>query len=112
MAGETQTISEYIVHHLTNLTYGKLPGGYEREDGSVIAEGGAWVMAHGGEEAAAMGFNAIHVDSMLWSIGLGIVFCWLFRSVAKKAEAGVPSGMVNALEMIIEFVDNTVKDTF
>ena len=112
MAGSTQTISEYIVHHLTNLTYGKLPEGFERDDGSVIGEGGAWVMAHGGNEAAAMGFNAIHVDSMIWSIGLGIVFCWLFRSVAKKAEAGVPSGMVNALEMIVEFVDNTVRDTF
>jgi F-type H+-transporting ATPase subunit a len=112
MAGETQTISEYIVHHLTNLTYGKLPGGFEREDGSIIADGGAWVMAHGGEEAAAMGFNAIHVDSMMWSIGLGILFCWLFRRVAKKAEAGVPSGAVNAIEMVVEFVDNTVRDTF
>ena len=39
MAGATQTISQYIVHHLTNLTYGKLPAGYEREDGSVIGEG-------------------------------------------------------------------------
>ena len=112
MAGSTQTISEYIVHHLTNLTYGKLPAGFEREDGSTIAEGGAWVMAHGGEEAAVMGFNAIHVDSMIWSIGLGVIFCWLFRSVAKKAESGVPSGMVNALEMVVEFVDNTVRDTF
>ena len=28
--GDSQTVSEYIVHHLTNLTYGKLPGGYER----------------------------------------------------------------------------------
>ncbi len=112
MAGETQTISEYIVHHLTNLTYGKLPGGFEREDGSVIADGGAWVMAHGGTEAAAMGFNAIHVDSMAWSIGLGLIFCWIFRRVAKKAEAGVPSGMVNAMEMVVEFVDGTVKDTF
>ena len=65
MAGSTQTISEYIVHHLTNLTYGKLPAGFEREDGSTIAEGGAWVMAHGGEEAAVMGFNAIHVDSIV-----------------------------------------------
>ena len=111
-SGETQTISEYIVHHLTNLTYGKLPGGFEREDGSIIADGGAWVMAHGGEEAAAMGFNAIHVDSMMWSIGLGILFCWLFRRVAKKAEAGVPSGAVNAIEMVVEFVDNTVRDTF
>ncbi len=112
MAGETQTVSEYIVHHLTNLTYGKLPAGYTREDGSVIGEGGAWVMAHSGEEASAMGFNAIHVDSMLWSIGLGIFFCWLFRRVAKQAEAGVPSGVLNAVEMIVEFVDNTVRDTF
>jgi F-type H+-transporting ATPase subunit a len=99
------------------LTYGKLPGGYERLDAhgdviSTVPDGGAWVMAHGGAESAAMGFNAIHVDSMMWSIGLGIFFCWLFRSVAKKAQAGVPSGMVNALEMIVEFVDNTVRDTF
>jgi F-type H+-transporting ATPase subunit a len=49
---------------------------------------------------------------MLWSIGLGVLFCWLFRKVAKKAESGVPSGIVNVLEMIVEFVDNTVRDTF
>jgi F-type H+-transporting ATPase subunit a len=112
MASENQTVSEYIVHHLTNLTYGKLPEGYERYDGSIVGEGGAWTMAHGGAEASAMGFNAIHVDSMLWSIGLGILFCWLFRKVAKQAESGVPSGMVNAFEIIVQFVDNTVRDTF
>ncbi len=111
-SGETQTVSEYIVHHLTNLTYGKLPAGFERYDGSVVGDGGVWTMAHGGAEASAMGFNAIHVDSMLWSIGLGIVFCWLFRRVAKAAETGVPTGMVNAFEMIVEFVDSTVRDTF
>jgi len=112
MAGSTQTVSEYIVHHLTNLTYGKLPAGFERYDGSVVGEGGAWAWAHGGAEASAMGFSAVHIDSMIWSIGLGIVFCWLFRRVAKKAETGVPSGMVNALEMIVEFVDTTVRDSF
>ncbi len=112
MAGENQTVSEYIVHHLTNLTYGKLPEGFERYDGSTVGEGGSWTMAHGGAEAAAMGFNAIHVDSMLWSIGLGIVFCYLFRKVAKQAQSGVPSGLVNGAEMVVEFVDNTVKDTF
>ncbi|PLW70907.1 F0F1 ATP synthase subunit A [Pseudohalioglobus lutimaris] len=115
-AGETLTISGYIVHHLTNLTYGKLPAGFERHaaDGSVsvVPEGGMWTMANEGTEAAAMGFTAIHVDSMLWSVGLGIVFCWLFRSVAKKAEAGVPSGFVNVVEMIVQFVDDTVRDTF
>ena len=42
--GESQTVSEYIVHHLTNLTYGKLPAGFERYDGSVVPEGvsGQW----------------------------------------------------------------------
>ena len=112
MAGENQTVSDYIVHHLTNLTYGKLPAGFERYDGSIVPEGGVWTLAHGGAEASAMGFNAIHVDSMIWSIGLGIVFCWLFRKVAKQAETGTPSGWVNFAEMIVEFVDNTVKDTF
>ena len=57
-------------------------------NGDIIGEGGQWTMAHGGAEAAAMGFNAIHVDSMLWSVGLGLIFCWFFRSVAKKAETG------------------------
>ena len=43
MAGESQTVSEYIIHHLTNLTYGKLPGGYERVDydGPNLLERGA-----------------------------------------------------------------------
>ena len=112
MAGETQTISEYIVHHLTNLTYGKLPGGYHRHDGSIVADGGAWTLAHGGDEATAMGFNAIHIDSMIWSVGLGIFFCWLFRRVAKQASADTPSGLLNAVEMVVGFVDQTVRDTF
>ena len=111
-AGESQTISEYIAHHLTNLTYGKLPAGFARDDGSIVTDGGAWTIAHGGIEASAMGFNAIHLDSMFWSITLGMIFCWIFRSVAKKAEVGVPSGMVNAMELVVEFVDSTVKDTF
>ena len=107
-----QTVSEYIVHHLSNLTYGKLPAGTVRADGSVVPDGGMWTMAHGGVEAGMMGFNAIHVDSMAWSIGLGILFCWAFRRVAVKASSGVPSGFINVAEMIIEFIDNTVKDTF
>ena len=110
--GDSQTVSEYIVHHLTNLTYGKLPEGFERYDGSVVAQGGQWMMAHGADEITAMGFNAIHVDSMMWSVGLGLIFCWLFRRVAVRATSGVPSGMVNFIEMVVEFVDGTVKDTF
>ena len=112
MASEGQTVSEYIVHHLTNLTYGKLPAGTQRYDGSVVGDGGIWTMAHGGAEASAMGFMAIHVDSMAWSIALGVLFCWLFRRVAVTANSDVPSGFVNVAEMVVEFIDNTVKDTF
>ncbi|MDB3855869.1 F0F1 ATP synthase subunit A [Halieaceae bacterium] len=112
MAADGQTVSEYIVHHLTNLTYGKLPGGAIRDDGTVIADGGLWTMAESAREAGEMGFMAVHVDSMAWSIGLGIIFCWFFHRVAKKASSGVPSGFINVAEMIVEFIDNTVKDTF
>ena len=42
----------------------------------------------------------------------GLYFAGYSAGVAKKAEAGVPSGLLNALEMVVEFVDGTVKDTF
>ena len=112
MAAEGQTVSEYIVHHLTNLTYGKLPAGTVRDDGSVVPEGGLWTMAHDATEAGQMGLNAIHVDSMFWSISLGIIFCWIFYNVAKKATTDAPTGLICVVEMVVEFVDKTVKDTF
>jgi F-type H+-transporting ATPase subunit a len=100
MAGENPaSTTEYIQHHLTNLVYGNHP-----ENG--------WGFAHGAQEAAEMGFMAIHVDSMAWSIGLGILFCWIFRSAAKRATTGVPSGVLNFVELIVEFIDGAVKDSF
>ena len=59
-----------------------------------------------------MGFWAIHVDSMAWSIGLGIIFCWMFRRAAVRATTGVPTGVLNFVELVIEFIDSTVKDSF
>jgi F-type H+-transporting ATPase subunit a len=111
MAGESQTTSEYIQHHLTNLTFGQLPAGTVRDDGSVISES-IWTMAHGSQEAAAMGFHAFHVDSLLWSFGLGIIFCLIFRSVAKTASSDVPGRFQNFIEIVVEFIDSNVKDMF
>jgi F-type H+-transporting ATPase subunit a len=116
MAGDTLTTTSYIQHHLTNLTYGKLQAGYERldESGHVheVLSQDTWTLAHSGQEASDMGFMAIHVDSMFWSISLGLIFILIFRSVAKNIHSGVPKGLQNFVEMIIDFVDGTVKDTF
>ena len=93
------TSTEYIKHHLTNMTYGKMPDG-------------SWKLAETAEEAQQMGFTAIHLDSMGWSITLGVIFCLLFWCVAKAANSGVPTKFQSAIEMIIEFVDSSVRDTF
>lgn len=101
MAGSSEelTTGGYIGHHLQNLTFG------QHADGS-------WGIAHGAEEAAAMGFWSFHVDTMVWSLVLGLVFFFLFRKVAKAANSGVPSRFQCAIEFIIEFVDNSVRESF
>ena len=91
--------AEYIKHHLTNLTYG------QHADGS-------WGIAHGAEDLAAMGFWSINVDSMLFSIGLGVLFLWGFRKAAKTATSGVPGGWQNFVEWVIEFIDESVRGSF
>ena len=59
-----------------------------------------------------MGFWSINVDSMAWSIGLGLLFAFLFRKAAVLATSGVPGGLQNAVEMIFEFIDDTTRSIF
>lgn len=113
MAGGSS--SDYIKHHLTNMTYGKLPAGYARVDShghTETLQESTWTMAHNADEASAMGFSGIHVDTLGWSIVLGIAFCYMFSKVAKNAVSGVPGKLQNFIEMVVEFVDTTVNDTF
>ena len=104
MATEPLTASGYIKHHLTNLTFGKFPEGHEHA--------GHWGYAHSAADAQAMGFWAINVDSMLFSVGLGILFLWLFRKAAKTATTDVPGGWQNFVEWIVEFIDTSVRGSF
>ena len=102
MSAETHEVhssSDYIKHHLQNLTYGQKPDG-------------SWGVAHTSQEAKDMGFWSINVDSMGVSILLGVLFLWSFRMVAKRASAGVPSGWQNFVEWVIEFIDNSVRGSF
>jgi F-type H+-transporting ATPase subunit a len=59
-----------------------------------------------------MGFWAIHVDSMLWAVVTGGLFLALFYSVARKVTSGVPGGLQNAVEYMVEMIDNSVKESF
>ena len=79
--GGGQTATDYIVHHLTNLTVGQ-------------------------------GFWTLHVDTLFFSIALGLAFFLLFRRVALRATAGVPGGLQNFVEIMVEFADKQVKDSF
>jgi F-type H+-transporting ATPase subunit a len=89
-----QTSGDYISHHLQNLQVCK-------------SETGEWIWNH-----CAGNPIAINVDSMFWSVFLGLVFVLLFRSVAKKTSAGKPGKLQALVEIVVEFVDSSVKDTF
>ncbi len=99
MASEGElTSTGYVQHHLQNLVFG-----YHPDNGLSIAANGV--------EAADMGFWAIHLDSMFWSVALGALFCWLFKKGADNVTSGTPGKLQNFVESIIEFVDENVRDT-
>jgi F-type H+-transporting ATPase subunit a len=84
---------EYIQHHLTNL--------------QVCRADGQWVW-----NECDGNFWTINVDSMFFSIVLGLLFVYLFRKVAKNATTGRPGKMQAAIELVIGFIDTSVRDAF
>jgi F-type H+-transporting ATPase subunit a len=84
MASGYSSPSEYIDHHLTNLRV-------------TVGEGGFWTL---------------NVDSIVMSWILGIIGLGTFWLVTRKATTGVPGRLQGFVEMLVEFVDNTVKDVF
>ncbi|MAZ43572.1 MAG: F0F1 ATP synthase subunit A [Legionellales bacterium] len=73
--------SDYIRHHLTNLTFGE-------------------------------GFWTFHLDTLAISWILGLLFLISFRLAAKRMTTGVPGGFQNFVEVMVEFADKQVKDTY
>lgn len=92
MAADT---GSYIKHHLTNANMCMSDSGIAFN--KACADAGFWTL---------------HIDTFLWSIVLGLIFVLSFRSVAKKATSGVPGKWQCAVEMVVEFVDKSVKETF
>ncbi len=56
--------------------------------------------------------GTFNVDTLLISWLLGVSFLLLFRYVAKRATMNTPSGLQNFVEMIYEFVQTQVKESF
>ena len=82
-SGSAPTAGEYIVHHLQHLQNKK--------------------------QTAVADFSVFNIDSIFWSVLLGVVGCWLLYKAASKATAGVPGRFQAAVEILVEMVDSQAK---
>lgn len=78
----------YIQHHLTNLFW---------QPAALQGKGSFWQ------------FNA---DTLFFSTFLGCCFLGLFYFVARKATSETPGAIQNLVEVLVDFVDTQVKDTY
>ena len=58
------------------------------------------------------GFLALHLDSIFFKVLLALVFVVLFIGVSHRATSGVPGKLQCAIEMLVEYIDRLVKETF
>jgi len=77
------TASEYIVHHLTHLTSGTQKG--------------------------IIDLSVVNIDTLFWSIGIGVVGCLLMFLAARRATSGVPGRFQAMVEMVVEMVEDQSK---
>jgi F-type H+-transporting ATPase subunit a len=87
--GQGPTASQYIVHHLQHwqVDWGLNPV----------------------KQTAIVDFNVINLDSVLYSLILGVVGCFVMWLAARKVSAGVPGRFQAAVELLFEMVDNQAK---
>jgi F-type H+-transporting ATPase subunit a len=77
------TAGEYIVHHLTHLQSAKPAG---------VAD-----------------LSVFNLDSLFFSIVIGVLGCWILWLAARKATWGVPCRFQAAVEILVEVVDQQAK---
>jgi F-type H+-transporting ATPase subunit a len=81
--GTGPTAGEYIVHHLQHL---------QNQTPKGVAD-----------------FSVFNLDSLFFSIVLGVLGCWLLWLAARRATAGVPGRFQAAVEILVEMVDSQAK---
>ncbi|NBU19175.1 MAG: F0F1 ATP synthase subunit A, partial [Betaproteobacteria bacterium] len=77
------TAGEYIGHHLTHLQNKPMQG--------------------------VIDFSVYNLDSIFWSVFLGVLACFLLWRAAKGATAHAPGRFQAAVEILVEMVDNQAK---
>jgi F-type H+-transporting ATPase subunit a len=77
------TASEYIVHHLGHLS------------------------TH--HQDKIVDFSIINMDTVFWSVTMGVLGCFLMWLAARKATSGVPGRFQAFVEMVVEMVDDQSK---
>jgi F-type H+-transporting ATPase subunit a len=82
-AAHGPTAGEYIGHHLTHLQTQKQSG--------------------------VIDFSVFNLDSIFWSVLLGVLGMWVLWRVARNVTAGVPGRMQAAVEILLEMVDTQAK---
>lgn len=92
-SGEISTPQEYIGHHLNNLQL-------DMRTFELV------------NHHTASSFWVLNIDSMFFSLLLGAIFLLIFGRVAKGATSGVPGKMQTFVELVVGFVDGSVRDMF
>lgn len=78
------------------------------EDGGATA----YIIHHLTALHAGDGFWTVHLDTLFFSVLLAGCLIVVFKQAADKATSGIPGPLQNFAEMIVEFVDTQVKDSF
>ena len=83
VAEHALTAGEYIGHHLTHLRTG--------------------------QQSGVIDFSVFNLDSIFWSVLLGVVGLFVMWRVARSVTSGVPGRMQAAVEILLEMVDTQAK---
>ncbi len=82
-SGAPLTAGDYIGHHLVHLQNKKQMG--------------------------LIDFGVVNLDTIFWSVALGVIGLFVMWRVAKSIHSGVPGRMQAAVEMLLEMVDSQAK---
>jgi len=74
--------------------------------------GSEYIVHHLSNLQHGHGFWTLNVDSIFFSVLLGVLFTGSFWLAARKATSGVPGKFQSFVEVVVEFVDTQVHDSF